>query len=158
MAGVEAAELTPTGAARMTTHGQIYGEEGLRYWLSIQRARSARTRDATGLVLVDVRDDAGRNAVMDPPVAARVFSALWSCVRASDVVGWYRSGCVVGVLLTTRDSRDVASSCACVARRIEHALRTQLPRHIADRVRVWPCMSRDRTPSRVADAVRVPAR
>src|SRR6266571_5373649 len=89
--------------------GQACNEEAFRYFLAMERNRSRRSGRPFLLVLVRLQQRRG-TACLDAALAEKVFSCLWLSLRATDQVGWFREGRVVGALLADMSEQPVAGS------------------------------------------------
>jgi hypothetical protein len=122
--------------------GRAYNEAAFRHFLEIERRRAARSGHLLLLVLVGVRDRAGRSVRLRPVVAANAFSALGSSVREVDFVGWFKDGRIAAAVLVQR-----ATPAADVRQHIVGRIMKTLDRnHVAidgvARVRVVPLRGR----------------
>ena len=109
--------------------GQAYDETAFRHFLARERLRS-RAGGPVIVVLVELTSA----VALDRAVVARLFSALSSSVRETDIVGWYRRDRVAGVVLTDTSAASVAAVCGVVAPRVAAVLERQLPATITHRV------------------------
>jgi len=112
--------------------GHAYDEPAFRHLLARERIR-ARAGGPIVLVLVELT---GAAAGLDRTLVDRLFSALTSCVRETDVVGWYRRHRVAAVVLTEVADAPVATVSRLVAARVAAALERRLPATVAHRVHV----------------------
>jgi len=94
--------------------GRAHNEAGFRHFLRIELHRAAHSGHCVLLVLVRVRESAGRSGTLTPLAASRVFSALGASVREVDFVGWFKEGRVAAAALVQR-----ATPSADVRRQIE---------------------------------------
>jgi hypothetical protein len=110
-------------------------ESSFRYFLTLDRRRAERWNRSLLLVLVTLRREAGRGAMLTDDEASMLFSALDGCLRDIDIVGWYRQGRLIAGLLAQPDkvSPDVPTG---IATRISAALRQHLSVKDAGRLRV----------------------
>src|SRR5687768_7915931 len=88
------------GVALEGGRGHAYDEEPFQYLLSIERKRARRSGRPFLLLFVDLDPRPATGIRIDHRDARRLFSALWECVRETDIVGWYRQHRVAGVLVT----------------------------------------------------------
>jgi len=111
--------------------GHAYDEPVFRQLLARERIR-ARAGAPIVLLLVELTTpDAGLHRV----IVDRLFSALASCVRETDIVGWYRRHRVAAVVLTEITDASVAAASRLIAARATAALARRLPA-VAHRVHV----------------------
>jgi hypothetical protein len=113
-------------------NGHAYDEPAFRHLLARERIR-ARAGAPLVLLLVELTaPDAGlHRAVVD-----RLFSVLASCVRETDIVGWYRRHRVAAVVLTEVTDASVATASRLIEARVAAALERRLPATVAHRVHV----------------------
>lgn len=116
--------------------GQAYDEEAFLYFLAIERKRSERSGSPFLLLLVDLKEEPGVTARIDPTIGAQLFSRLWHCLRETDFVGWYREERVAAAVLTQIAGGPVAEVCGGIDRRVAVMLRDSLPPNIARSLRV----------------------
>ena len=130
------ADRRACGVAFASRRGHAYNEEAFQYLLELERKRAERSGRPFLLLLVH-RDPPAQGGVhMDRVVALRLFSALWSCLRETDVVGWYREHRVAGVLLTGLEDRQGTDVGRFVSERIGGVLDDVFPSGIAHRLQV----------------------
>jgi len=116
--------------------GQAYNEEAFRYFLAVERKRSERSGRPFVLLLVNLKQEPGRTARIEPPVARELFLGLWSSLRETDVIGWYREDHVAGALLVELQDgigRDVSSM---IVEKVSAGLRERLSTNVALRLQV----------------------
>jgi hypothetical protein len=130
------ANRRPYGVALEGRLGQAYNEETFRYFLTIERKRAARAQRPLLLLLLHLRPAADEGLEIDEPLAARVFSGLWVCLRESDIVGWFSDGRVVGAVLTPAEDRLEPGAATHVRQRVLRALADGLSSDVARRFRV----------------------
>jgi hypothetical protein len=78
---------------------RAYNEAALRYFLAVERKRAERSLKPLLLMLVALKQRPGARIALAPDTSAAIFSALGSCVREVDFVGWYRESTVAAVVL-----------------------------------------------------------
>src|SRR5690606_25013272 len=84
----------------------IFEEETFAHFLALERKRSDRSSNPMVVILLELkklRDDAGR---LDPVLRDSIFSALSSCLRETDIIGWKENDKVAAALLTELGSAD----------------------------------------------------
>jgi hypothetical protein len=128
-------DRSPYALAFEGRFGQAYNEEAFRYFLDIERRRSAVSNLPFLLLLIDLKKQLELNARVDT-VAGRLFSALSTCVRETDFIGWYHEGRVAGAVLTQHGDAAVRDVPDIVRQRITAALRDALSPESAGRVDV----------------------
>jgi hypothetical protein len=109
-----------------------YDEQAFRYFLSVERARSERSNRPFLLLLLDLKTTS--EGPCDPGV--RLFEALWSCLRDTDFIGWYRSGRVIGAVLTQHAAPADVDVSAAILRRVRAALLERVPSELRNRIQV----------------------
>lgn len=115
---------------------EVYNEEGFRYFLDIERKRAEASNRPFLLLLLDLKKASLATVDIDPELAATLFSALATCLRETDFIGWYRAKSVVGAVLTQHTDSVGAEVQAVVRDRVGAILRLELPREVAERVQV----------------------
>ena len=115
--------------------GQAYNEAAFKYFLDVDRRRVQRCERSILLVLVSVREQAGRSAQLTDELASQLFAGLSASVREVDFVGWHRQGRVVGAVLpqavnASDELRNV------IANRVLTSLKKTLPSNRAADLRV----------------------
>lgn len=120
--------------------GQAYNEQAFRYFLQIERGRAARARRPVLLLLLELKKSE-EPALIDPALAAKLFDALWSCLRETDVIGWYREDRVAGAVLTHVQGESGPEVLDVIRRRVGQTLCASLSTDVARqfRVRVYQC-------------------
>lgn len=116
-----------------------YNEEAFRYLLGVERKRAERSDRSFVLVLVELTDDGGRGARIDPSLARPLFAGLGRALREADVVGWYRAERIAGVVLTESGAAPREHASSQVVERIGRTLRECLPAHLTRRLQVRVC-------------------
>jgi hypothetical protein len=117
--------------------GQAYNEDAFRYFLDIERKRSARLDRPFLLALVGLKDDRAQpGARIDRALAARLFSNLWLCLRETDVVGWYREDRVAGAVLTQVVDGTGPDLSQSIRQRVIRIVSAGLPSDAARRLQV----------------------
>jgi hypothetical protein len=116
--------------------GQAYNEEAFRYFLAIERKRGERSGRPFVLLLVNLKQESGRSARIDPAVAREIFSGLWTSLRETDFIGWYWEDHVAGALLVEFQGgtwRDVSSM---IVQKVNAGIRERLSTTDALRLQV----------------------
>jgi hypothetical protein len=124
------------GVALAGRRGHAYNEEAFQYLLALERKRAERSGRPFLLLLADLDPRPAPGARLDRVVVRRLFSALWRCLRETDVVGWYREPRVAGILLTDLGDGDTADVGRLMSGRISGVLGEVLPSEIARRLQV----------------------
>jgi hypothetical protein len=118
------------------SNGHLYNEEAFQFLLALERERYARSRRPFALALV--RHGAGSDpaTAIESSVGTRVLTGLAQTLRDTDVVGWYREGRVVGVILTHLGDAPLTDVYRQLTERTVETLRSYLPAEIAQRLNV----------------------
>jgi hypothetical protein len=115
--------------------GPVYNEEAFRYFLQIERKRASRSNSRFLLLLVDLQSHTAGTR-FDAATGAKLFAAMWPCLRETDFIGWYRQHRVASAVLTqVGESPDVEVS-NLVADRVRESLTQRLPANLAARLQV----------------------
>ena len=94
-----------------------YDEEAFNRILALERKRSERSKRPFMLMLLSLDRVPAAETGSDP--RAKILSSLASCKRDIDVLGWYKSGSIVGIIFT-----EICESC-----------NENVPESITDRIR-----------------------
>jgi|SRR5579872_1744319 len=113
-----------------------YTEETFRFFLDIERKRAELSGRTFLLLLLDLRNESESGTAVDHEPARLMSSALAACVRETDFVGWYRTGRVLGAVLTQHADVELANMTETVTDRIGGALRAALPLSLAGRIQL----------------------
>ncbi|HZC80171.1 MAG TPA: hypothetical protein VE222_00380 [Nitrospiraceae bacterium] len=104
--------------------------------MAIERKRSERSGCPFLLLLINLKEQEGASARLDPMVANNLFSNLWLCLRETDCIGWYHEERVAGVVLTELGHRHPAEVSRRIGQRVWKRLYERLPSDVARRLRV----------------------
>jgi len=116
-------------ANRSTLH-----EEAFRRMFSLESKRAQRSRKSFLLALLEV---AGAPAsAKNRKTLASVLSVLDSTMRETDVTGWYKNDCVVGLMFTEITLEDRSSILATITGRVNGTLRSHLTAQQIGQVRI----------------------
>ena len=112
----------------------VLDESSLHRMISLERKRTERSGKPFLLMLVDMQD--GLASEKNGRVLAKVFSALAQSTRETDVMGWYRTNGVVGVMFTelNLDDRDLLLS--TIMNKSTETLRQNLEPEHFDRIAI----------------------
>jgi exopolysaccharide biosynthesis polyprenyl glycosylphosphotransferase len=113
LAGVATAFSTPV------SDRVVLNEESFQRTLSLERKRTERSRKPFLLMLLefgDIRPTESNRAL------GKVITALSASTRATDVVGWFKSNSVVGVLFTEIIIDDQSSIVSTMMARVSETL------------------------------------
>jgi hypothetical protein len=123
-----------TPGLALAGHGEALNELAFHFLLEIERKRFQRSEQPYALLLIDLNVANDGAARIDEALSARVFDALASALRETDVIGWYRERRIVGALLTHLDHGSVVEVCNRLSERIIRSLHERLPLAVAARV------------------------
>jgi hypothetical protein len=113
----------PTSQASVADRSALREEEFLRV-IWHERKRAERSQKPAVLMLVEIEAQFHGERNREPLQA--ILSALSAATRETDVTGWYKDDCVVGVLFTEIAVEDGNSIVTAVMSRVSQALRSQL--------------------------------
>jgi hypothetical protein len=102
----------------------VLREEAFRRMLSLERKRAQRSRKSFLLTLLEMEYQmASENSRQ---TLGKVLSVLDSTTRETDVTGWYKDECMVGVMFTEIAVQDRGSILATIMTRVSETLRDHL--------------------------------
>jgi hypothetical protein len=102
----------------------ILREEAFRRMLSLERKRAQRSQKPFLLTLLELESQPASEK--SRKTLGKVLSALDSTTRDTDVTGWYKDECVVGVMFTEIAIEDRGSILATIMTRVSETLRSHL--------------------------------
>jgi len=111
-----------------------YNEEAFHYLLAIEEKRFERTHRPFVLALIEHANGGGEPQRMTASLGAKIVTSLARSLRETDVIGWYREGCVVGALLTHLGDGALVDVSRLMSGKIARALREGLTERVADRL------------------------
>src|SRR6476661_482306 len=122
-----------TGLDRFRSSGvlchQVYNEDSFHSLLKNERRRSQRTGQSLKVLLAYVMTTEGLTARMDINVAYKLLVGLSRNLRDTDYLGWYRSGMIVGAVLTALTHDGMAEVSLQVERRCLHIFQEVISSH-----------------------------
>ena len=113
---------------------QILEEVAFHRVISIERRRTERSRKPFLLMLLDLGDHSPSEAIGKN--LGKVIDALSASTRATDIPGWYKNNCVVGVMFTEIAVDDRGSIVSTMIARLSEILRDHLSLEQFSRVSV----------------------
>lgn len=122
------------GNSESSPDGAIFSEEAFHRVISLERRRTERSRKPFLLMLLDMGDHLPFEAVGKN--LSRLLTALSIHTRETDVAGWYKSNCVVGVMFTEIEFDDRGSIVSTMISRLSEILRKHLSLEQFSRVSV----------------------
>jgi hypothetical protein len=102
----------------------ILREAAFRRMLSLERKRAQRSRKPFLLTLLEMENQLASEK--SRKTLGKVLSVLDSTTRETDVTGWYKDECVVGVMFTEIAIEDRSSILATIMARVSDTLRSHL--------------------------------
>jgi lipopolysaccharide/colanic/teichoic acid biosynthesis glycosyltransferase len=102
----------------------ILNEEAFHRIISLERRRTERSRKPFLLMLLDIGDGVPSGGA--EKILGKMVNALAVSTRETDVAGWYKTGCVVGVMFTEIGMEDRNSIVSTMITRLSTALRSDL--------------------------------
>ena len=102
----------------------ILNEEAFHRLISLERRRTERSRKPFLLMLLDMGDHIPSEGTVK--ILGKMADALSLSTRETDVAGWYKSDCVVGVMFTEIGIEDRNSIVSTMIARLSATLRTDL--------------------------------
>jgi hypothetical protein len=117
--------------------GQAYNEDAFWYFLEIERRRVDLAHRWFVLLMIDLKSSTPGDTErqIDTATAHVLFSALATCLRETDFMGWLREGRVVGAVLTQGSATDPGGS-ELVAQRVVATVTRELPHTLSSRLQV----------------------
>ncbi|MGA2403209.1 MAG: sugar transferase [Syntrophobacteraceae bacterium] len=101
-----------------------YDEEAFNKVLALERKRSERSKRPFMLMLLSLARVPECEIGNGP--RRKILSCLASCKRDIDVLGWYRSGSVIGIIFTEIGTSSDGTVSACITDRIRSSLASNL--------------------------------
>ena len=102
----------------------IVNEEAFHRMISLERRRTERSRKPFLLMLLDMGDYAPSTGTVR--ILNKLAAALSVSTRETDVAGWYKTDCIVGVMFTEIGIEDRNSIVSTMIARLSTALRADL--------------------------------
>jgi hypothetical protein len=99
-------------------------EEGFLRVIWHERKRAERSRKPSVLMLIEMENHFPFEK--NGEALKKILSALAATTRETDVTGWYKDDCVVGVMFTEITVEDRSSIVTTVMTRVSEALRSRL--------------------------------
>jgi hypothetical protein len=114
----------------MEAEGELLSEAEFRRAIRREKGRTERSRSPFILMLVD----AGPVLQAQSKVLPEIRHALARSMRATDFVGWYASGSVLGVIYTEVAATGVTRQAETLLGRAKQALASELTPELAARI------------------------
>jgi lipopolysaccharide/colanic/teichoic acid biosynthesis glycosyltransferase len=116
--------LSPLTGPSVSGERSILNEDAFRRMISLERKRSERSRKPFVLMLLDMGNqhpsESSRLALR------KVATALSVSARETDLTGWYRNDCAVGVMFTEIGFTDRSATLSTMITRVSNTLRAHL--------------------------------
>ncbi len=100
------------------------GEAAFHRMMALERRRTSRSQKASRLMLLDMSERWTPD--VDRDCLHKVLVALAAVLRETDVIGWYKDGAIVGVLLTEVETEDPSFVPETLMARVSQALKSVL--------------------------------
>jgi lipopolysaccharide/colanic/teichoic acid biosynthesis glycosyltransferase len=112
----------------------VLNEDMFLRMVSLERKRTERSRKPFLLMLLDMGETvpSGR----DSKVLGKIIAALTLTTRETDLIGWYRSDSIVGVMFTEISLEDRAVILSTMMTRVSETLRNHLNIELFSRIRI----------------------
>jgi exopolysaccharide biosynthesis polyprenyl glycosylphosphotransferase len=117
-----------------TVEREIVGEESFRRVISLERRRTERSRKPFLLMLLDMGDHLPSETTVKN--LGKLLSAVSVSTRETDVVGWYKTNSIVGVMFTELGIEGRGTIVTTMISRVSEILRKQLSLEQFSRVSV----------------------
>ena len=116
--------LNPLRGLVSVADRSILHEQAFQRMLSLERKRAQRSLKTFLLTLLEMENNLA--AEKSQKTLARILAALDLTTRETDVTGWYKEGCVVGVMFTEIAIEERSSILATITARVSETLRGHL--------------------------------
>jgi lipopolysaccharide/colanic/teichoic acid biosynthesis glycosyltransferase len=103
---------------------RLQDEGAFQRMISLERKRTERSRRPFLLMLIDA--DPCLSPQTNGQKLNAILSAFATTMRETDIIGWYKTGSVVGLMFTELNLQDKTSVVATLLMRVRNALRDQL--------------------------------
>jgi lipopolysaccharide/colanic/teichoic acid biosynthesis glycosyltransferase len=112
----------------------VLNEGAFHRMISLERKRTERSRKPFLLMLVDMGD--GLRSDSNDKALDKILSALSLSTRETDVTGWYKNNCVVGVMFTEFGADDRNTILTTIMTRVSETLRNNLSSQHFDQISI----------------------
>lgn len=103
---------------------EVLSEKSFKRTITVERKRSERSKEPFLLMLVDVGSQPDSKESLQ--VLERMTPVLMGCSRDTDVIGWYRERCTLGVMFTALMLTDKDLILTTILNRISAMLKDEL--------------------------------
>jgi len=122
------------GAGKLRADQNVLDEVSLHRMISLERKRTERSGKPFLLMLLDMKD--GLASEKNGKILNKVFSALAQNSRETDVMGWYRTNGIVGVMFTELNMDDRDLLLRTIMNKSSESLRQSLEPEQFDRITI----------------------
>ena len=113
---------------------EILNQEAFHRVISLERRRTERSRKPFVLMLLDMGDHLPSDATAKS--LGKLLAGVSLCTRATDVAGWYKADCVIGVMFTEIALDDRKTIVSTMISRVSDMLQNHLSLDQFNRVSV----------------------
>jgi len=122
--GNGSSDLSPLADLPVSGERTILNEDEFRRMISLERKRSERSRKPFVLMLLDMGEP--HPSENNRQALRKVATALSVTARETDLTGWYRNDCAVGVMFTEIGFADRSATLSTMITRVSNTLRANL--------------------------------
>jgi lipopolysaccharide/colanic/teichoic acid biosynthesis glycosyltransferase len=131
---LDSASVDPLPGTSTTYDREILNQDAFRRVISLERRRTERSRKPFVLMLLDMGDGLPFQATEKS--LRRLLGATSLYTRATDVAGWYKTDCVIGIMFTEIAMEDRKTIVSTMISRVSDMLRDHLSLEQFNRVSV----------------------
>ena len=115
----------PRREATSVEDRMVFNEDVFKRMIAIERKRTERTKEPFLLMLLELGNN--RNTGKIEKALEGVMSAMRSCTRETDILGWYKDQTVAGAIFTGLSIDDKNAILSAILSKVNTALRRELP-------------------------------
>lgn len=123
---LDSASVGPLSRTDATYDREILNQDAFQRVISLERRRTERSRKPFVLMLLDMGDHLPAEATGKR--LSRLLGAISLCMRATDVAGWYKTDCVIGIMFTEIAIEDRGTVVSTIISRVSDMLWEHLSR------------------------------
>jgi exopolysaccharide biosynthesis polyprenyl glycosylphosphotransferase len=131
---LDTATLGPFPGTDSTQDREILSQEAFHRVISLERRRTERSGKPFVLMLLDMGDHLPSQSTGKS--LNKFLTAVSVCTRATDIAGWYKTDCVIGVMFTEIALEDRKTIVSTMVSRVSEILRKHLTLEQFSRVTV----------------------
>jgi lipopolysaccharide/colanic/teichoic acid biosynthesis glycosyltransferase len=131
---LDSAGAGPFPGTDATYDREILNQDAFQRVIALERRRTERSRKPFVLMLLDMGDHLPSEATGKS--LSRLLGAISICTRTTDVAGWYKADCVIGVMFTEIAMEDRGTTVSTIISRVSDMLRAHLSLEQFNRVSV----------------------